>query len=356
MVPPPEAYDWSNVYGIAFKFQSDNNPQEVLSLKGYYAETVPLTVPKISTLFTLDANDEGPRTLGPAPVTALREAFCKSITLNMANIDELKKGHIAQLINSCPVRFVKPGSPNQRIRNPHEFDSAGREAVRQAKRPTTQNHLQQNWKTDDPANYFNSIYTDDNNIPSDTNADAIVTTPHSSSPSVPPNSAILTVPIKPFKSEAHAAIQVPSSCVTSSSATTDLPTIKLIDFHSLEYHNKRSSGDCQLQSPCRNQFCSEPYYQPPDQQPASTLKDVKGAIACGALEQTNARAVSLKEETKDPNQDGRLHRVSRSSNKQGKRDWTIQPKEPPRLASVERNQYPRTLIFHWKEERREPED
>eukprot|EP00536_Pseudo-nitzschia_multiseries_P015707 jgi/Psemu1/43519/gm1.43519_g len=51
----------------------------------------------------------------------------------------------------------------------------------------------------------------------------------------------------------------------------------------------------------------------PDQQPASTLKDVKGEIACGALEQTNTRAVFLKEGTKDPNQDGRLHRVSRSS-------------------------------------------
>eukprot|EP00536_Pseudo-nitzschia_multiseries_P013119 jgi/Psemu1/34234/gm1.34234_g len=116
MVPPPEAYDWSNVYGIAFKFQSDNNPQEVLSLNGSYAETVPLTAPEISTLFTSDANDEGTRTLGLAPVTALREAFCNSITLDMDNIDELAKGHIAQqLLDSCPVRFVKPGSPNQRI-------------------------------------------------------------------------------------------------------------------------------------------------------------------------------------------------------------------------------------------------
>eukprot|EP00536_Pseudo-nitzschia_multiseries_P011395 jgi/Psemu1/28783/gm1.28783_g len=50
----------------------------------------------------------------------------------------------------------------------------------------------------------------------------------------------------------------------------------------------------------------------PDQQPASTLKDVKRAVACGALEQTNTRAVSLKEETKDPNHGGRLHRGSRS--------------------------------------------
>eukprot|EP00536_Pseudo-nitzschia_multiseries_P018503 jgi/Psemu1/55925/gm1.55925_g len=102
MVPPPDAYDWSNVYGIAFKFQSDNNPQEVLSLNGTYAESIPLTAPEISTLFTSDANDEGPRTLGPAPVTALREAFCNSITLEMTNIDELEKGHIAQLLDSCP--------------------------------------------------------------------------------------------------------------------------------------------------------------------------------------------------------------------------------------------------------------
>eukprot|EP00536_Pseudo-nitzschia_multiseries_P015096 jgi/Psemu1/41238/gm1.41238_g len=240
-VPPPEAYNWSNVHGIAFKFQSDTNPQEVLSLNGSYAETVRLKAPEISTLFTSDANDEGPRILGPAPVTALREAFCNSITLDMANIDELMKGHIAQLIDSCPIRFVKPGSPNQRIRNPHEFDSAGREAVRRAEATNNPEPLatvlfninqwkfKRYWKTDDPANYFNSIYTDDNDIPTDTNADAIVTTPHSSGPSAPPNTAILTVPIKPIDSEAHTAIQVPSSCVTSSLATNDLPTIKLID-------------------------------------------------------------------------------------------------------------------------------
>eukprot|EP00536_Pseudo-nitzschia_multiseries_P012912 jgi/Psemu1/33497/gm1.33497_g len=241
MVPPPEAYDWSNVYGIEFKFQSDNNPQEVLSLNGSYAETVPLTAPEISTLFTSDANDKGPRTLGPAPVTALREAFCNCITLDMANIDELAKGHIARLLATCPVRFVRPGSPNQRIRNPYEFDSAGREAVRRAEATNdpaplatvlfniNQWKFKRNWKTNDPANYFNGIYTYNNDIPTDTNTCAVVPTPHSSSPSVPPNTAILTVPFKPVKSEAHTAIQVPTSCVTSSLATTDLPTIKLID-------------------------------------------------------------------------------------------------------------------------------
>eukprot|EP00536_Pseudo-nitzschia_multiseries_P014922 jgi/Psemu1/40625/gm1.40625_g len=171
MVPPPEAYDWSNVYGIAFKFQSDNNPQEVLSLNGTYAESIPLTAPEISTLFTSDANDEGPRTLGPAPVTALREAFCNSIILEMTNIDELAKGHIAQLLNSCPIRFLKPGFPNQRIRNPQEFDSAEREAVRRAEATNNPEPLatvifninqwkfRRNWKTNNPGNYFNGIYT-----------------------------------------------------------------------------------------------------------------------------------------------------------------------------------------------------
>eukprot|EP00536_Pseudo-nitzschia_multiseries_P014118 jgi/Psemu1/37626/gm1.37626_g len=171
MVPPPDAYNWSNVYGIEFKFQSDNKPQEVLSLNGTYAETVPLTAPEMSTLFTSDANDEGARTLGPAPVTALREAFCNSITLEMLNIDELEKGHIAQLLDSCPVRFVNPGLSNQRIRTPQEFDSAGIEAVRRAEaannpKPVVtvifninQWKFRRNWKTNNPGNYFNGIYT-----------------------------------------------------------------------------------------------------------------------------------------------------------------------------------------------------
>eukprot|EP00536_Pseudo-nitzschia_multiseries_P018351 jgi/Psemu1/55188/gm1.55188_g len=199
MVPPPEAYDWSNVYGIEFKFQSDNNPREVLSLNGSYAETVPLTAPEISTLFTSDANDEGPRTLGPAPVTALREAFCKTITLDMAtNIDELAKGHIAQLLDSCPVRFVKPGFPNQRIRNPQDFDSVGREAVRRAE------------ATNDPAPLATVIF----NI-------------NQWNPSVPLNTAILTVPITPVKSEAHTAIQlIDSDVVTApSNTTTSVPPV-----------------------------------------------------------------------------------------------------------------------------------
>eukprot|EP00536_Pseudo-nitzschia_multiseries_P015873 jgi/Psemu1/44092/gm1.44092_g len=241
MVPPPEAYDWSNVYGIAFTFQSDTNPQEVLSLNGSYAETVPLTAPKISPLFTSDAHDEGTRILGPAPVTALREAFCHSVTLDMTNINEIAKGYIAQLINSCPVTFIKPGFQNQRIRNPNDFDSAGREAVEQATAAGRHKAIaivefninkwrfKNNWETNNPANYFHSIYTDNNDIPTNTNTDAVVTPPHSSGLSAPPITAILTPPIKPVESKAHTAIQVPSSCVTSSLATTVLPPIKLID-------------------------------------------------------------------------------------------------------------------------------
>eukprot|EP00536_Pseudo-nitzschia_multiseries_P010329 jgi/Psemu1/25610/gm1.25610_g len=239
MVPPPEAYDWSNVYGIAFTFQSDNNPKKAISLNNTYAETVPILAPEMSTLFTSDA-DAGPRILVSAPVAALKEAFCNVIALDINNIDDIAKGHIAQLINSCPVTFVKPGFQNQGIRNPHDFDSAGREAVQRAQAAGRHNAIavvefniskwrfRHNWKTDDPANYFNGIYTYNNDIPTDANTYAVVPTPHSSGPSVPPNPAILTVPITPVKSEAHPAIQVPSSCVTSSSATTGLLTNKMI--------------------------------------------------------------------------------------------------------------------------------
>eukprot|EP00536_Pseudo-nitzschia_multiseries_P002875 jgi/Psemu1/6568/gm1.6568_g len=46
---------------------------------------------------------------------------------------------------------------------------------------------------------------------------------------VPPNTAILTVPIEPVESEDHTAHPVPSSCVTSPLATTVLIPNKMID-------------------------------------------------------------------------------------------------------------------------------
>eukprot|EP00536_Pseudo-nitzschia_multiseries_P017867 jgi/Psemu1/52944/gm1.52944_g len=73
------------------------------------------------------------------------------------------------------------------------------------------------------------------------------------------------------------------------------------------------------------QLCPTFQISDPDQQPASTLKDVKGAIACGAREQTNTRAASLERR-------GRRHEP------RWEKGWTIHPKESPRLASAERNQ------------------
>eukprot|EP00536_Pseudo-nitzschia_multiseries_P015999 jgi/Psemu1/44558/gm1.44558_g len=80
----------------------------------------------------------------------------------------------------------------------------------------------------------------------------------------------------------------------------------------------------------------------PDQLLASTLKDVKGAVACGALEYTNTRAVSLKEETKEPNQGGGSTGFRDPAKQAREKGWTIQLNESPRLASVERNQFENT--------------
>eukprot|EP00536_Pseudo-nitzschia_multiseries_P000442 jgi/Psemu1/1006/gm1.1006_g len=168
MVPPPEAYNWSNIYGIAFKFQSDTNPLEVLSLNGSYAETVPLTAPEISTLFTSDAHNEGPRMLGPAPVTALWEAFCNNAHQFMP----------------------------RNIQATEQAKAAGRhEAIAIVEFNINKWRFKHNWKTNDPANYFNSIYIDDNDTPTHTSADAVVTTSHSPGPSFSPH-AIHLVPVQ----------------------------------------------------------------------------------------------------------------------------------------------------------------
>eukprot|EP00536_Pseudo-nitzschia_multiseries_P011398 jgi/Psemu1/28795/gm1.28795_g len=74
----------------------------------------------------------------------------------------------------------------------------------------------------------------------------------------------------------------------------------------------------------------------PDQQPASTLKDVKEAVACGALKQTNTRAVSLKEETKYTDQGGGSAGFQDLAKQAREKGWTIE--KSPRLASAERNQ------------------
>eukprot|EP00536_Pseudo-nitzschia_multiseries_P016269 jgi/Psemu1/45541/gm1.45541_g len=183
MVPPPEAYDWSN------------------------AETVPLTAPELSTLFTSDATDAGPRILGTAPATALRETFCNVIALDINNIDDIAKDHIAQLIDSCPKLSTKQQQPTHTNRLPLLNSILTNGDSKTTGKPTILPIISA----------------------ASTNADAVVTTPHSSGLSFPPNTVILTAPIKPAESEAHTAIQVPSSCVTSSSATTDLLTNKMID-------------------------------------------------------------------------------------------------------------------------------
>eukprot|EP00536_Pseudo-nitzschia_multiseries_P017814 jgi/Psemu1/52664/gm1.52664_g len=80
----------------------------------------------------------------------------------------------------------------------------------------------------------------------------------------------------------------------------DIPTG---DVPSSEPHSTRARTS--YTSPAHSRWTFYPQSETvPDQQPASTLKDVKVAIAYGALEETNTRAVSLNEETKEPNQGG----------------------------------------------------
>eukprot|EP00536_Pseudo-nitzschia_multiseries_P003593 jgi/Psemu1/8153/gm1.8153_g len=95
MVSPPDAYDWSN-----------SNPQAATSLNSSYSETVRISAPEMSTLFTSD--EDSPKVLGPAPVTALRQTMCNIIVLDIENLDEIAKGHIAhQLITDFGQSWYK---------------------------------------------------------------------------------------------------------------------------------------------------------------------------------------------------------------------------------------------------------
>eukprot|EP00536_Pseudo-nitzschia_multiseries_P017889 jgi/Psemu1/53037/gm1.53037_g len=137
IVPPPDAYDcWSNVYGIVLRFHSKSNPQAATSLNNSYSETVQVSAPEMFTLFTSD--EDGLKVLGLAPATALREITCNIIALDIENLDKIAEGYIAQLINVCPMKFVKPGLSNQRIRTLNDFESTGREAVEQGEEANKQ--------------------------------------------------------------------------------------------------------------------------------------------------------------------------------------------------------------------------
>eukprot|EP00536_Pseudo-nitzschia_multiseries_P010298 jgi/Psemu1/25528/gm1.25528_g len=171
-------------------------------------------------LFITDNDAGGPKTLAPDPVTMLREINVNAI---------------------MDIILSKERTATQK----QTLDGQGRRTSHQK---WTRHHLHRNQNNtlgiqtrlrcntfcqattvaDKTSNAFRACFA---NLPQQTyiKPKAVPLQHKPIQPqAAPPNTAILTVPIKPVESEAHTAIQVPSSCVTSSLATTDFLTNKMI--------------------------------------------------------------------------------------------------------------------------------
>eukprot|EP00536_Pseudo-nitzschia_multiseries_P014359 jgi/Psemu1/38374/gm1.38374_g len=195
-------------------------------------------------LFITDDDANRPKTLAPDPVTMLREIIVTAIMdiLPPKERTAINKGHISRLFADATFWYVDPNQSVRRLRNKNTMDKTGEQAISNGQDTILIEIRASHWgfKPDWDAMHFGEIY--DTNIYSfpeetqdqygksnirdattvaDKTADAsrarfanLLQRKYTKPQAVPPNTAILTVPINPIESEDHTAIQVPSSCVT----------------------------------------------------------------------------------------------------------------------------------------------
>eukprot|EP00536_Pseudo-nitzschia_multiseries_P003418 jgi/Psemu1/7736/gm1.7736_g len=261
-MPARTAFDWNQIQDIAIQFgpfNTKDNAHKHEDFNKSFARNLEYT----DGLFITDDDAEGPKTLAPDPVTMLREIIVTAIMDILPSKEQtaVNKGHISRLFADATFWYVAPNQSKKSLQNKHSMDKAGELAIKNGQATILIEIRATHWgfKPDWDAIHFAEVY--DTNIyssPKQSNTRKATTvadkTPNASRArfanipqrtyikpkavplqrkhiqprAVPPNTAILTVPIKPVESEAHTATQVPSSCVTSSSATTDLLTNKMI--------------------------------------------------------------------------------------------------------------------------------
>eukprot|EP00536_Pseudo-nitzschia_multiseries_P014505 jgi/Psemu1/38947/gm1.38947_g len=255
---PATAFDWNQIQDIAIQFGTFNtkgNAHEHEDLNKSFSHNLEYA----DGLFITDDDANGPKTLALDPVTMLRESIVTAIIdiLPPKDRTEVNQRHISTLFADATLWYVTPNQSVRRLQNKNAMDKAGEQAISNGQNTILIEIRATHWgfKPDWNAIHFGEIY--DTNIYSFPEAtqdrygksnicDATMVADETANASrarfanllqrkyikpkaVPPNTAILTVPLKPVESENHTAIHVPSSCVTSSLATTDLPTNKMID-------------------------------------------------------------------------------------------------------------------------------
>eukprot|EP00536_Pseudo-nitzschia_multiseries_P018224 jgi/Psemu1/54643/gm1.54643_g len=349
-----DQFDWNAIDGILFRF-SGNSPYDE-QLNAVYSMTMDDI--DMADLFVENADA---KVLAPFMMTNLRGSVANSITYCLPSLTDSQKGHITQLLSGCTISYVTYTGATKKVRGPIDLEKAAKEALTHHTHASTQPIItielpvgpaiqvpaQANNSIIDtpaPSDFIPATYTSSSSI-----VNAIVPSPSKAIPSdttkMVDSNAVATPVTALSGMPAHFGRtfypQSQSVVFPRLPTTVSLPNSPIASSLQPLWHKASHKGRnaiCHHPNPTvlqiTNRHRSVVFHRLP--KPVSRMtKRHRDALK---ITLPTPERLPLKEEAKDTNQDGRLHRVSRSSNKQGKRDWTIQPKASPRLASVERNQ------------------
>eukprot|EP00536_Pseudo-nitzschia_multiseries_P001261 jgi/Psemu1/2866/gm1.2866_g len=279
---PEPAVSWKEVRGIHFSFGHHfgcGNKQWQLNTA--FAQTLP----NIASLFIVD--EDGVETLRPDPIPVLKSLIVTAIVdeLPASQVFTAHKQRIALLISNSAIFCHVKDHARSRVRNKRGLDKAARranngdpivrlvltifswefhkdwypyefhkvydpgygvpldEAMLQRKTPfhtQTNNKLQFNNKLIEQFKRERNGETVQQALP-----------PKRKRPKTTRPTTGGLNPIKPIESEVEPAIKVPTYCVTSSSATTALPTIKSIDSDVVTTPSNTTTSDTpSINAPC----------------------------------------------------------------------------------------------------------
>eukprot|EP00536_Pseudo-nitzschia_multiseries_P015211 jgi/Psemu1/41660/gm1.41660_g len=248
-MPDTTDLDWDAIEDIDFSFGKLPNPanadkhvrlNQAFSQDLYYEETESLFI----------THKDGTKTLGLDPVTILRKIIIDEIfdCLPSKVKTETTKQHIVALFKFSTMWHIAANGSLGHIWNKATLNAAAQQAIAKHS-PVLSLKLQIShwgfkkgwWPCDfmtvyDNQHRYGKSNTREATTVANKTADSsrarfanLLQGKYTKSKAAPPDTTILTVPIKPVESKAHMAIQVPSFFVTPSSATTDLLTNKMID-------------------------------------------------------------------------------------------------------------------------------
>eukprot|EP00536_Pseudo-nitzschia_multiseries_P019693 jgi/Psemu1/62411/gm1.62411_g len=100
----PTPFDWTPIFGIAFRFTSASNPTAAASLNKAYSEIIDKD--ELSEFF-VTLKEEGPLEIAPDPQLHILNCIAKAIAINLIDPDAVTQGHIVNLLSKCVIKHVR---------------------------------------------------------------------------------------------------------------------------------------------------------------------------------------------------------------------------------------------------------